>query len=170
MKKFFLILILPFVLIACDSDDNVIYHDSGDAYAEALVYNIQPTQWSPLGETDDTWFHVLVTNAVTHEVVNYGAVLFYIKDHSSNYWQLIPDTFTGYDKDGNVYTYEYRSWYGFEELELQYRDSHPTSPIAPDWTTRVKVVIISGQDWEDAIRNVNINNYNDLKEHFDLKD
>lgn len=113
-------------------------------FVKTLYYDIKPSDWIK-SEEDGVWYDVRESDYVNWNIVDNGAVLFYLKSLNNDTWLLLPSTQIVRENDTLVYSTEYEPWYGVGELIIQWRDTHPTNPLPPDWTCTIKVVIIEGE-------------------------
>ena len=113
-------------------------------YVKTLYYDINPGDWIK-SEEEGVWYDIRESDYVTWSIVDYGAVLFYLKSLNNDTWLLLPSTQIVTENDTLLYSTEYEPWYGVGELIVQWRDTHPVDPLPPDWTCTIKVVIIEGE-------------------------
>lgn len=116
----------------------------GNANVKSEIFTINQEHWV---ESDDfgVWYHVRETNLMTQDIVDYGAVLFYMKDANGiNSWLSLPVTNVFEDTLTGTYSTNLEPWHELGAYYIQWRDSHPEFPLPPDWDITIKAVAIEG--------------------------
>ncbi len=133
----------------------------GSVYVSTLFYTIQPRDWKLVDGEDNRWIDSRYSDLITQNVIDNGYVLFYLRSiNGDDYWSLLPLTKVEYDNNERVFSTEYKAWYGLEDLELQFYDSHPTDPLPPDWDVEIKVVVVEGSTtFIDKFKKMNHSDY-----------
>lgn len=116
---------------------------NGDGYTEfkTVEFTVKPSDWQLDANQANKWTFKYNTSAITSEVELKGMVLIYMKSANKQTWQLMPYTFMDRDANKNYYSTEYNSWWGVGQIEVQYTDTHPVTPLAPDFNVSYKVVV-----------------------------
>ncbi|TAL68342.1 MAG: hypothetical protein EPN82_10980 [Bacteroidetes bacterium] len=131
----------------------------GNANVKSFTYTIHPNDW--LASNDpNLWYFDQHCDYVTPDIVDYGAVLFYLKETSGKLsWISLPTT-SLYRDNGQAYTTEYQPWHSDYTLSIQWIDTHPTNPRKPTWDCVIKAIIIA--DYPYSVlksKGVDLNNY-----------
>lgn len=139
---------------ACE--DN--YYTEGPIYYDletrSIFYWVYPEDWRPYPDISNGWYDELTIDYIDDEVLDNGIVLFFVRSFDgADYWMSLPYTRTVYDND-IPFTQEFEAWSGYRTSLLQFYDSHPTTPLPPDWDMQIKVVIVRGTP--DILSNVQL--------------
>lgn len=142
----------------------------GNANVKSFTYTIHPGDWI-LSSDPNLWYYDRYCEYVTPDIVDYGAVLFYLKETSGKLsWIALPST-SLYRDNGQVYSTEYQPWHSDYTLSIQWIDSHPTNPRKPTWDCVIKAIIIADYPYYSMkSKGVDINNYEQVKAAFNLAD
>ncbi len=135
------------LLSSCEGDRGPVgpsgNQGRGDGYTEfkTFEFTVTPNGWQKDPNLSNKWTFKYNTSAITSEVEEKGMVLIYMKSSNKQTWQLLPYTFMDREANGNYYSTEYNAWWGIEQIEVQYTDTHPITPLAPDFNVSYKVVV-----------------------------
>ncbi len=142
--------------------------DNGNANVWSVSYIIYPSDW--VADGFGKWYDRRTTPIIDKYIMDFGAVLFYLKStNGNNTWTQLPSTAVYHDQVGNTYSEEYVPWYGVGMLEIQFYDTHPTTPLKPDWNCVIKVVVIDGNPAAmKKLKEVDTDNYEQVKATFNL--
>ncbi len=163
--------LLGFLLLSCEGPEGPPgpQGPSGNANVWSLSYVIYPDDW--IEDGFGFWYDQRSTPVIDQYVVDYGAVLFYLKDiNGGNTYTQLPSTEIYRDEAGNVYSLEYAPWHGAGMLELQFYDTHPVNPYPPDWNCVIKVVIVDGNPAAmKKLKEIDTSSYDEVKAAFNLE-
>ena len=125
---------------------------TGNANVKSVTFIIHPKDWSlrNLASTGSVWDYKFYSPLVTNDIVNYGAVLYYMKDtRGDNAWASIPSTFVYSEKDASdpngdtKYFEAFDAWYSKGTMQISYRCQFKNGEIAPDYDVVIKAVVIA---------------------------
>ena len=132
--------------------------DGNDGNANVVSSSITSGSWSFVSPS---WSQYFTYSAITQDILNNGAVLVYVAE-GVNYYQL-PYTF--YPSSSYSRTYNYVHYLG--GLKVYVTDSDLNTP--EPGTLKFKVVVIEASGLMKN-PNVDLNNYQEVKKAFNLKD
>lgn len=135
---------------------------AGDQAINTFVtynFNISSDSWVMKNGDNSTYLYYKSIPEITSNVINNGLVLAYARIDGKPWVQLPMTNF--YNDNGTPYTLEYLPYHTVGGFELQYIDSHP-EPIAPSVFTELRVVIIEGADFLNAIKHSDKTNVNEV--------
>lgn len=131
----------------------------GNANVKTEIITISPSAWITSG---NTLYVIKYLSIITYDIAEYGVVLVYWKSTGSSSYQALPLTWPGTDET------IYRFWSSSGQIELSiYQENGP--PAIPTSTYTYKVVAIESE-LISKVTNVDFNNYNEVKEYFNLID
>ena len=130
-----------------------------DGNANVVSSSLTTSNWSYLSPD---WYINFNYDAITQDILDNGAVLLYVKS-GSNYFQL---PYTYYPSSTYSRTYTFKHYLG--GLSVYVTDSDLTQPLNPGLLT-FKVVVIASSSIA-KYPNLDLNNYEEVKKTFDLKD
>lgn len=122
-------------------------------------FNIRAVDWVMNNQDNSTYLYYKSIPEITSNVINNGIVLAYARIDGKPWVQLPMTNF--YNDNGTPYTLEYLPYHTVGGFELQYIDSHP-QPIAPSVFTELRVVIVEGADYLNAIKHTDKTNVNEV--------
>ena len=122
-------------------------------------FNIRAIDWVVNNQDNSTYLYYKNIPEITNDVINNGFVLAYARIDGKPWVQLPMTNF--YNDNGTPYTLEYLPYHTAGGFELQYVDSHP-QPIAPTVFTELKVVVVEGEDYMNAIKHTDKANVNEV--------
>jgi hypothetical protein len=148
---------ISFLLNGCQIDSGHIgpvgpEGPAGNANVKSVTFKIYPSDWvvRDMGSTGFVWDYTFYSPLVTSDIVNYGAVLFYMKDtNGDNAWASIPSTFVYSDKDASdpngdkKYFESYDAWYSIGAMQISYRCQLKDGQKVPDYDVFIKAVVIA---------------------------
>jgi hypothetical protein len=143
ISLFSLLLLFVIALSSCEGPRGPVGpqgNSISDGYTKINTdeFVIQPTNWNKL--EDNTWNTILNVPNITTAIEERGFVLIYMKANNNQTWVNLPYTFIDRDNQGSVFSTEYTSWWGIGKVEIQFRDTHPTQPLALNEPITIKVV------------------------------
>ncbi len=165
MKNLVLNLILLFSLVlmsGCIVDAN---DDTGTAiYPLEFVFSMDDAVIN--GDVASVQFNV---GSVTPSVVDNGAVLAYFREQGT--WTAMPYMFAVESAELLAVDYTITMGYGYDDglIEVFYEASTPEAPLLDQPDRRIKAVILEDLAYVSEA-NVNLNDYEAVKAHFNLKD
>lgn len=161
-KSSILFILMIFSLSSCYVDRNNTIVENPDLNRFVTYnYTIRANNWAPKLNDINTYLYLKTIPDLTPGVINNGIVLTYMRSSSgTNTWVQLPMTNYYTDAQGVPYTIEYLPWHGVGQFELQYVDSHPTNPVAPNFDMEIRVVIVEGLNFTSSIKHLDKSNYN----------
>jgi len=145
---------------------------AGNANVQSLTYSIKPSEWTKrdLGTMGYVWDHKYTSYLVNQDIVNYGAVIFYMKDTGGdNAWSALPSTFVFSVRDsadpGGLITYHesYDAWYSLNQLQVTYRNQFRDGQYPPNYVVTIKALVIADSPYYLNMQSVNLKNYEEAK-------
>ncbi|MBI5326442.1 MAG: hypothetical protein HZB41_14415 [Ignavibacteriae bacterium] len=167
----FPVLLLSVLLASC------IRHDEGptgpqgppgNANVKSFTYTIYPNDWIASSDPN-LWYYDKRCDLVTTDIVDFGAVLFYLQETSGKLsWISLPST-SLYRDNGQAYTTEYQPWHSDYTLSIQWIDTHPVSPRRPTWNCVIKAIIIADYPYSVLLsKGVDLDNYEQVANALNL--
>jgi hypothetical protein len=162
-------LILLMMLNGCiDTGSTGPQGPAGNANVKSFIYTIYPNDWIASNDIN-LWYFDQHCDLVTPDIVDYGAVLFFLKETSGKLsWISLPTT-SLYRDNSQAYTTEYQPWHSDYTLSIQWIDTHPTNPRKPTWDCVIKAIIIADYPYSMLkAKGVDVKNYEQVMSALNL--
>lgn len=145
---------------------------SSDLYSNIFTteFTIQPRDWVKDGSQSNKWTYKKSIPIITSKVELEGFVLIYMKAQNAQTWIALPYTYLDRDTKGNFFSTELSSWWGVGQVEVQLTDTHPTTPMALDYSIDIKVVSVRDVAPNLMPSKKDYSNYEQTKKILNLKD
>lgn len=183
MKRFYsniytLVIVLLFSLGLNSCIDNS--NGPGDSsYADivSFTYTISPTDWRTTHDYGH-WYARITVPEITNDVIDYGAVLFYMVNSDGAF---VPLPFTSVNQLDSVTYYSEEVWASFftNGADIDYKYTAPNS-TPPEGNTIVKVVVINSYyvdtyknkiaEYKSRINRGDYPSYESVRKDFNLKE
>ena len=161
LKGFLIVVAVIFSFSSCKKEEGPQGPPGkdGNANVKTQIITVTPGEWNT---NNSTLYVIKDVSIITSDIANSGAVMVYLKATNSSSYQALPYTWPGNNER------IMRFWYSKGSLEIDiYEENGPAS--TPTSTYTFKVVAIEG-NLAEKNTNVNYNNYNEVKEYYNLKD
>lgn len=172
MKKATLLAISLVLIISLNSCDQRSQSVNADGYTEIKTteFTILPNDWNLDKNLSNKWVFTKNISSITNSIETNGFVLIYMKAGNAQTWTSLPYTFLDRDTKGNFFSTEYSAWWGVGKVEIQFTDTHPTTPLLPDLATYIKVVTAIDVEPSLMPSKKDYSNYENAKKILNLKD
>lgn len=160
--------ILFFVIIAMGCNDTPVENNyQTDIITE--FYTLNPGNWLNSEGSSIQWFQEF---ALPNRVGNSdyaGVMVYYLNQYSS--WEALPSTRIFWTDKDVVYSDELWFSYNLDYLYIDYRNTIPGIATPPKDIIKIKAIYINNEFYSSsAYKNIDWNNYNDVKSKLNLKD
>lgn len=172
MKKILLTLIA--VIIAVGFSSCTVRNDTSPVYVETTkiynrFYTLGTSQWVK-AEKANSWYVSLQIPEITPSIIDYGAVIIYVKDEF-NAWVPLPRTKVFKTSAGVAFSEEISASYSSGRVDIDYKYDDPADPTPPHSPVNIKVTILDDNHYYyDMIRVKNANELEDLKIKYNVEE
>lgn len=139
----------------------------GNANVKSITKSIAPSDWMASGTAgEDLYFYYEISiPEITNDIVQNGVVMIYYKETDGSYHAL-PTTYNFYSSYLDYY-YHTTIRFSFKtgKVRIEIEDSDMIT-IRPDSSIEFKIVVIEGSTLKNL--SIDLTNYQDVKERFDL--
>lgn len=140
MKYILLTLVALITLSSCSDDSATDYKSDYSTF----VYTLTELDWN-LYDGNSGYFATINAPEINYNILDYGYFITYLNigtEADPNYVEL-PQTQLYTDGDGITYSIELVPSYSFEQVKIEYFDTHPAGQQFPLFNYSFRTVVIS---------------------------
>jgi hypothetical protein len=170
MKLKLLALFFVSAVIASSCNSNPVYNNNYYANIRTEFYSLEPFNWLPVPNESIQWFQEfrLPQSGITN--YEYAGVMCYYLNQE-NAWEALPSTRVFWTDNDVVYSDELWFSHNLEYLYIDYRNTIPGIATPPKDRMRIKAVYFDNNFYRSkAYKDIDWNNYDDVKSQLNLKD
>lgn len=168
LKLLALWFVIGLTISACN--ENPVYNNNYYANIRTEFYSLEPYNWLPVPDKPIQWFQEF--RLPQTGITNYdyaGVMCYYMNDDKA--WEALPSTRVFWTKDDVVYSDEFWFSNDLEFLYIDFRNTIPGIATPPNYRMRIKAVYFDNTFYQSkAYKDIDWNNYDDVKSQLNLKD